>query len=63
MENKLGCNLQNWIEQAASFRISEWRSFAKKQLSDFEAVRNVLTMPWNIGQVEGKINKLKTIKR
>lgn len=32
-------------------------------LSDYQAVVNALMMPWSNGQVEGQINKLKTIKR
>jgi transposase len=33
-----------------------------KQMSDFEAVTNAVTMPWSNGQVKGEINKLKAIK-
>jgi hypothetical protein len=63
MENKNGGLLKRWIEQAVTSGIRELRSFAKGLLGDFEAVKNAVTMPWSNGQVEGQINKLKTIKR
>ena len=43
--------------------VNELKAFAKGLLSDFHAVKNALTLPWSNGQVEGQINKLKTIKR
>jgi transposase len=49
MENKQGCYLQRWIEQAVVSGILELRSFAKGLFSDIEAVQNALTMPWSYG--------------
>jgi transposase len=55
--------LKRWIKKVVTTGIKEMRSFAKGLTSDFEAVKNAVTMPWSNGQVEGQINKLKTIKR
>ena len=63
MENKRGCHLQSWIAQAVASGIAELSSFAKGLLSDIDAVKNAFTLPWSNGQVEGQINKLKTVKR
>lgn len=38
-------------------------SFARGINRDKDAVLAALTMPWSTGPVEGKINKLKLIKR
>ena len=43
--------------------VNELKAFARGLFSDFQAVKNALTLPWSNGQVEGQINKLKTIKR
>jgi hypothetical protein len=32
-------------------------------MRDLQAARNAITEPWSNGQVEGLINKLKTLKR
>ncbi|WP_158569036.1 ISL3 family transposase [Chitinophaga silvisoli] len=52
-----------WIGKALRCKASEIRSFAKGLLSDFSAVHNAILYKWSNGQVEGQINKLKTIKR
>lgn len=38
-------------------------SFARGLPRDIDAVGAALTLPWSTGPVEGKINKLKLIKR
>ncbi len=63
MENKDGHCLKKWIIVAVKCGVPELISFARGLLSDFEATKNALTLPWSNGQVEGQINKLKTIKR
>jgi transposase len=55
--------LKKWLKQAVATGIKELKSFAKGLISEFEAVKNAVTMPWSNGQVERQINKLKTIKR
>lgn len=39
------------------------RSFAKVMLSDLAVVHNAILLKWSNGQVEGQINKMKTVKR
>jgi len=63
MAAKQAMNLKNWIHRVLKSEIPELISFAKGILNDFEATKNALTLPWSNGQVEGQINKLKTIKR
>lgn len=63
MENKQGDLLNQWIDQVIQSSVSELKGFAKGLLSGYEAVKNALSLPWSNGQVEGQINKLKTVKR
>ena len=63
MENKQGHLLSDWIGEAENCGIAEMKGFAQGLLSDNQAVVNALSLPWSNGQVEGQINKLKTIKR
>lgn len=63
MENKQGHLFNNWIEEVEQSGIQEMKGFAKGLLTDYQAVVNALSLPWSNGQVEGQINKLKTIKR
>jgi transposase len=39
------------------------RSFVGKLRQDIDAVRNAILERWSNGQVEGQINRLKTLKR
>ncbi|HEU5383197.1 MAG TPA: ISL3 family transposase [Ktedonobacteraceae bacterium] len=55
--------LGRWLEEAKSSGIKEMQSLAAGILRDFDAVRGALTMEWSNGQTEGKVNKLKCIKR
>lgn len=52
--------LEPWLHDAANGPMS---SFARGIRRDVEAVRAALMVPWSTGPVEGKINKLKLIKR
>lgn len=52
--------LDPWLAQALGSAIG---SFARGLMRDIDAVRAALTLPWSTGPVEGKINKLKLIKR
>lgn len=63
MENKQGDLLKEWVMEAERSGVHEIKSFAKSLLTDYEAVKNALTFSWSNGQVEGQINKLKTVKR
>ncbi|MDB5401859.1 MAG: transposase, partial [Rhodopila sp.] len=37
--------------------------FREKLRQDIDVVRNAILEPWSNGQVEGQINRLKTLKR
>jgi transposase len=63
MENKQGHLLKKWVKEVEHSSIKELKGFAKGLLSDYQAVKNALSLPWSNGQVEGQINKLKMIKR
>lgn len=63
MEQKKGNLLQQWVSKVVTSGIGELKGFAGGLLSDLEAVKNAFDLPWSNGQVEGQINKLKTIKR
>ena len=63
MESKQGHLLKDWINEVVQSTMRELKSFAKGLLRDYKAVENALTLPWSNGQVEGQVNKLKTIKR
>ena len=57
--------LQTWTEQAKASGIIELKTFAVKLLQDTDAVvaAAMVLLPYSQGQTEGRINKLKLIKR
>ncbi len=55
--------LRPWMEKASKSGIPEFKSFVVGIERDYDAVREALRQPWSQGPTEGKINKLKTIKR
>lgn len=55
--------LGSWLERAESSGIPEVRGFAGGIRKDRDAVEAALTTEWSNGQVEGQVNKLKTLKR
>ena len=52
--------LGRWLDDATAGPLA---SLARGLRRDFDAVAAALTLPWSTGPVEGKINKLKLIKR
>jgi transposase len=72
----LGRQFREIIRQRQSDRLADWTdraqqpgiprelaNFAQGLKADWAAVQAALTMHWNNGQVEGQVNRLKTIKR
>ena len=55
--------LEEWTERAKAPGIAELKAFAVKLLQDTEAVVAAMTLPYSQGQTEGRINKLKLVKR
>jgi transposase len=58
-----GEQLDAWLEKAKVSQIQELQSFAKSVERDKAAIVAGLTLPQNNSLVEGKVNKLKLIKR
>jgi transposase len=55
--------LEAWTERAKASGIAEMNAFAVKLLQDSEAVVAAMTLPYSQGQTEGRVNKLKLVKR
>jgi transposase len=55
--------LRSWMEAALKSGIAELKSFVAGIERDYDAVKEALRLPWSQGITEGKVNKLKTIKR
>ena len=55
--------LDAWIDLAIETGIPPIMRFARTLHRDIEAVRNAIELPWNNGQAEGQVNRLKTLKR
>ena len=54
---------RSWLEDAKNSGISEIARFAKGLSNDKAAIEAALTLTWSNGMTEGKITKLKFIKR
>lgn len=63
LRTRKGGQLDAWLDAALSTPLSDLHAFAKGIRSDIEAVEAGLILPWSNGPVEGKITKLKSIKR
>jgi len=55
--------LRPWMQEATKSGIPELGSFVAGIERDYDAVKAALCLPWNQGQTEGFVNKLKTVKR
>lgn len=55
--------LEAWAKRAKASGVAELKAFAVKLLQDTEAVVAAMTLPYSQGQTEGRVNKLKLIKR
>jgi len=56
-------DLRSWMGQAIESGIPELGSFVNGIERDDDAVHAALRLPWSQGITEGKVNKLKTLKR
>lgn len=63
LRTRTGEKLEDWLVKGAESQISELQSFALGVERDKPAVLAGLTLVQNNGFVEGKVNKLKLIKR
>lgn len=55
--------LETWLEAAENSGIPHLASYALGIRSDYDAVRNGLSLPYSSGKVEGTVCKIKKIKR
>ncbi|SFF24238.1 Transposase [Sulfitobacter brevis] len=55
--------LAAWMDDAIETDLAPIVRFARTLNRDFYAVKNAIEMPWSNGQVQGQINRLKTLKR
>jgi transposase len=56
-------HLRSWMEEASKSGIAELKSFVAGVERDYDAVKEAFHLHWSQGPTEGKVNKLKTIKR
>ena len=63
VRQRLPENLDCWLKQARSSAIKAFQSFAEGIKKDYDAVQAGLILEVSNGQVEGKINRLKMLKR
>jgi transposase len=63
MKQKKSELLDSWIEDALKSDIENLKRFAQGIQQDYNAVKAALALEWSNGQVEGQVNRLKTLKR
>jgi transposase len=63
VRRRTGEQLDGWLSRAKKSQIREFQSFVTGVIRDKEAVQAGLSLPASNGIVEGKVNKLKLIKR
>jgi transposase len=63
MKERARVALSAWVETAEQCPVPELRTFAVGIRQEYQAVMASLEYPWSNGQVEGQVNRLKTIKR
>ncbi|GHO63938.1 hypothetical protein KSC_028300 [Ktedonobacter sp. SOSP1-52] len=63
LRTRTGEQLDDWLCRVKASQIRELQGFVAGVIRDKEAVKAGLTLPANNGIVEGKVNKLKLIKR
>jgi transposase len=57
------CWVRSWVEDAKHSEFGPVVRFAYGLQKDISAVSVAVDTPWNTGQVQGQINRLKMIKR
>jgi len=62
ISQQLPAMLDDWLVQMENCGIKKLQNFAWGLRQDYDAVKAALTCDWSNGQVEGQVNRLKTIK-
>ena len=55
--------LDVWLDDAQQSGIYAMQRFARTLRRDIDGVKNAVTECWSTGETEGRINRLKTLKR
>lgn len=55
--------LNDWMQETYDIGKSQLRTFVRGLKIDLDAVKNAIISKWSNGQVEGQVNRLKSIKR
>ena len=63
MKNKQADQLDDWLLLCKASELDALQNFARGLRQDYAAVRQAFCSEWSNGQVEGQVNRLKTIKR
>ena len=63
IRNRAPDSLSAWLSRAERCSVAGMRSFARGLRQDEAAVRAAMTVDWSNGQVEGRVNRLKLVKR
>jgi len=63
MTNRRVEDLDGWLGASESLESEPLRQFVRGLRQDYAAVRQAFSSVWSNGQVEGQVNRLKTIKR
>lgn len=62
-EERARRRLGEWLEEAKASGVAELKAFAVKLSQDTQAVVAAMVLPYSQGQTEGRVNKLKLVKR
>lgn len=63
LDEQRGDQLDAWLERAGASGVRELAAFAEGIRRDYAAIRAAFELPWNQGQTEGQVNRLKLLKR
>ena len=63
LKSRQADDFPDWLEEARTCGVLELRNFAAHICKDRDAVHNAMKYKWSNGQLEGQVNRLKTIKR
>ena len=63
MEKKQADKLDRWLTDCEGLGVESLTQFVRGLRQDYAAVRQAFCSAWSNGQVEGQVNRLKTIKR
>lgn len=62
LEQRSSRELDDWLRKMENCEVKKLQNFAASLRQDYDAVKAALTYDWSNGQVEGQVNRLKTIK-